>query len=170
MRKTFVLSVNAAMLALIAVATMAKEPGTVRTNAELMAAPYRDAKSAGRIKPDTRVDVVERRGAWVHVTAPEKDGWLRLHEVRLGDGEEKKGSSGLRALWNVGQTGRSGTQGIVATTGIRGMSADQLKSAEPNPAEVEKLESYKANDEQAREHATVAKLKEQKIEKLPKPE
>jgi hypothetical protein len=146
------------------------EVGTVRTAASLMAAPYRDAKIAGPIAVETRVEIVERRGGWLRVTANDQNGWLRLHEVRLGDGKEKKGSSGFLALWNLGQTGRSGTQGAVATTGIRGLSAEQLKNAEPNTKAVKRLERYRATDEQALEHAQAAGLKPRSVPALPTPE
>lgn len=135
-----------------------------------MAAPYRDAKPSGSLGANLRVDVLERRGAWLRIASGDKNGWARLHQIRLGEGAEQKGSSGFAALWNVGTTGRSGTQGIVATTGIRGMSADQLKDAKPNPEEVKKLEHYRANDQQARQLATAAGLKEKDVAALPKPE
>ncbi len=160
----------ATALALMTTAAAAKEAGTVRADATLMAAPYSDAKPAGSVTANTLVTVLERRGAWVHVTTADKNGWLRLYQVRLGEGAEKKGSSGASALWNVGQTGRSGSQGIVATTGIRGMSAEELKNAKPNPKEVEKLENYRASDAQARALASAAGLHEKDVALLPKPQ
>src|ERR1043165_4446717 len=114
---------------LFAAGALAKDVGTIRSNVDLMSAPYSDAKTAGSLSANTRVDVLERKGAWVNVTTADKNGWVKLYQVRIGEGPEKQGSSGLNQLWNVGQTGRSGTQGIVATTGIRGMSAEQLKQA-----------------------------------------
>ncbi|HKQ30764.1 MAG TPA: SH3 domain-containing protein [Burkholderiales bacterium] len=159
----------AAVLVLWFGGALAAETGSTRTDSELMAAPYRDAKSMGNLAGNTKVEVLERRGAWIRVKATDKDGWVRLHQVRLGEGAEQKGSSGLGALWNVGTTGRSGTQGIVATTGVRGMSADQLKSAKPDPKEFEKLERYRTNDEQARDLAKSGGLKEKDVAFLPKP-
>lgn len=156
--------------ALLGAVALAKESGSARVDLELMAAPYRDAKSAGALAARTRVDVLERRGAWVHVEGGDKNGWARLHQIRLGDDEAKQGSSGFFSLWNIGTTGRSGTQGIVATTGIRGMSADQLKEAKPNPEQVKKLDQYRASDEQARQLAAAANLQERDVDWLPKPE
>jgi hypothetical protein len=160
----------AALAILLGAAALAKEIGSTRADSELMAAPYRDAKSIGNLPGNTRVEVLERRGAWVRVTAGDKDGWLRLHHVRLGEGGEQKGSSGLGALWNISTTGRSGTQGIVATTGVRGMSADQLKNAKPDAKEFEKLDRYRANDDQARDLAKAGGLKEKDVAFLPKPD
>jgi len=169
MKKPFLLSALLAM-ALFTTGAVAKDVGTIRADAPLMAAPYSDAKRAGSLSANARVDVLERRGAWVHVSAADKNGWVKLYQVRIGEGPEKQGSSGLSQLWNVGQTGRSGTQGIVATTGIRGMSAEKLKEAKPNPNEVEKLDHYSATDAQARELAHGGGLKDQEVGYLPKPE
>jgi hypothetical protein len=155
---------------LLAVVALAKETGSTRVDADVMAAPYRDAKNVGSLPSNTRVDVLERKGSWVHVNGADKDGWVRLHQVRLGEGAEQKGSSGIGALWSLGTTGRSGTQGIVATTGVRGMSADQLKSAKPDPKQLEKLDQYRASDSQARDLAKSGGLKEKDVAFLPKPE
>jgi hypothetical protein len=162
--------IGASAAILLAAAALAKETGSTRVDAELMAAPYRDAKSAGNLAANTRVNVLERKGSWVHVATPDKEGWMRLHQVRLGEGAEQKGGSGFSALWNIGTTGRSGTQGIVATTGVRGMSADQLKNAKPDPKQVEKLDQYRASDAQARDLAKAGGLKEKDVAFLPKPE
>jgi hypothetical protein len=142
----------------------AKETGTTRTAVDLMATPYRDAKPAGKLQSNTKVDILERRGGWLRISGQGKSGWARLHQVRAGEGPEAKNTGGgLTALKNVSQTGRSGSQGIVATTGIRGLSAEELKSAKPNPKGVESMEAYRANDNAARDFAHSAGLKEKDV-------
>ncbi|MBI3571341.1 MAG: SH3 domain-containing protein [Gammaproteobacteria bacterium] len=149
----------------------AKESGTTRSAVELMATPYRDAKPAGQLPANTTVDILERRGGWLRIFANGKTGWAKLHQVRAGEGPEaRKSGEGLAILKNVGQTGRSGSQGIVATTGIRGMSAEELKNAKPDPAAVKTIERYRVNASQAREYAKAAGLKETNVPALPKPE
>ncbi len=139
----------------------AKETGTTRSAVDLMATPYRDAKPAGQLPSNTRVDILERRGGWLRISAQGKTGWARLHQVRAGEGPEaKKSGEGLAMLKSVGKTGRSGSQGIVATTGIRGLSAEELKSAKPNPKAVESMEASRASDATARDFARGAGLKE----------
>jgi hypothetical protein len=145
-------------------ATKARETGTTRSAVDLMATPYRDAKQAGQLPTNTTVNILERRGGWLRISAQGKSGWARLHQVRAGEGPEAKNTGGgLAALKNVSQTGRSGSQGIVATTGIRGLSAEELKSAKPNPKGVESMEAYRANDNTAREFARSAGLKEKDV-------
>ncbi len=151
--------------------TVVKETGTTRSAAELMATPYRDAKSAGQLPANTKVDILERRGGWLKITAQGKTGWAKLHQVRTGVGPEGRSSGeGLAILKNVGQTGRSGSQGIVATTGIRGMSAEELKNAKPDPAAVKKVDGYSVTASQARDYAKAAGLKEKNVPPLPKSE
>jgi len=51
-------------------------------------------------------------------------------------------------------TGRSGTGKVVSTTGIRGLSAEDLKTAQFNEAETKKLESYTVNADEAKQFAS----------------
>jgi len=146
----------------------AQEVGATRTEVNVLSAPKSDAKTVGQLSANTRVDIAERRGAWMRIRAGGTAGWVRLHQVRLGSGPEKTSSEGMKMLWTAGQTGRSGATGIVATTGVRGLSAEDLKTAKPNPQQVQTLEKYRASDPQAREQARAAGLREQKVALLPK--
>ena len=151
--------------------SVVRETGSTRSTVALMATPYRDAKPAGQLPANTAVDILERRGGWLRISAQGKTGWAKLHQVRTGEGPGiKKSGEGLAILKNVGQTGRSGSQGIVATTGIRGMSAEELKNAKPDPAAVKTIEGYRVNANQAREYAKAAGLKEASVPALPRPE
>jgi Bacterial SH3 domain len=142
----------------------AKEIGTTRSAVDLMAAPYRDAKSAGQLPANARVDILERRGGWLRITGQGKSGWAQLYQVRTGEGPQgTKSGEGLAILRNIGQTGRSGSQGIVATTGIRGLSAEDLKTAKPDPKAVESMNASQASDAAARQFANSAGLKEQVV-------
>ncbi len=170
---TIVLNTGAAATATAAksAGSAVRETGTTRTAVDLMATPYRDAKPAGQLPANTTVDILERRGGWLRISAQGKTGWAKLHQVRAGEGPSaKKSGEGLAILKNVGQTGRSGSQGIVATTGIRGMSAEELKNAKPDPAAVKTIERYRVNANQARDYAKAAGLKEADVPSLPKPE
>lgn len=148
-----------------------RETGATRAAVTLMATPHSDAKSAGQLPANTTVNILERRGGWLRISGGGKSGWAKLHQVRVGDGTQaQKSGEGLTILKNVGQTGRSGSQGIVATTGIRGMSAEELKNAKPDPAAVKTIERYRVNASQAREYAKAAGLKEASVPPLPKAE
>ena len=168
-RRSIVLTA-AAGLALFTMALFSAEVGTTRSAADMLSAPKSDARAVGQLAENSRVEIIERRGAWLRVKRDDTGGWLRLHQVRLGEGEQKTSSEGTKMLWNVGQTGRSGASGIVATTGVRGLSADDLKTAKPDPKQVQALDSYRANDAHAREQARAAGLRENQIAHLAKEE
>lgn len=148
-----------------------RETGITRAAVMLMATPHGDAKPAGQLAANTTVDILERRGGWLRLAARGASGWARLHQVRIGAGPEARSAGdGLAILRNVGETGRSGSTGIVATTGIRGLSAEELTGARPDPEAVTAIERYRASAAQAREYARAARLKEASVPALPKPE
>jgi len=148
-----------------------KETGATRAAVTLLATPHSDAKPAGQLAANTTVDILERRGGWLLLSAKGATGWAKLHQVRVGEGPQAtKSGEGLAILKNVGETGRSGSTGIVATTGIRGMSAEELTNAKPDPEAVKAIERYRVTAGQAREYAKAAGLKEASVPALPKPE
>lgn len=152
-------------------AAAVRETGATRAAVTLMATPYSDAKPAGQLAANTTVDILERRGGWLRISAKGTSGWAKLHQVRVGDGPQTtKSGEGLAILKNVGETGRSGSTGIVATTGIRGLSAEGLRNAKPDPAAVKAIEHYRVTAAQARDYARSAGLKEANVPALPKPE
>ena len=141
-----------------------KETGSTRTVVYLMATPFRDAKQTGQLPANAAIEILERRGGWLQISGKGAVGWVRLHQVRTGDGAPAtKSGEGISMLKSVGKTGRSGSQGIVATTGIRGLSAEELKSAKPNPKAVQSLESSRASDSAARAFASSGGLKERDV-------
>ncbi len=143
----------------------AAQSGILRTNAELRAAPYSDAHLLTTLVKDTAVRINERRGGWIKVAAETYgEGWVRLHQVRIGDtaARERASVSGLSALWQS-FTGRGSSRGLVATTGIRGMDADDLKNARPDPQAVGALERYQADEAQARAFAQDSGLQAQQV-------
>jgi hypothetical protein len=160
----------AAGFALFTAILPSAEIGTTRSAADMLSAPKSDARAVGQLAENSRVEILERRGAWLRVKRDGAGGWLRLHQVRLGEGAQKTSSEGTKMLWNVGQTGRSGASGIVATTGVRGLSADDLKTAKPDPKQVQILDGHRANDAQAREQARAAGLHENQVAHLAKEE
>jgi D-arabinose 1-dehydrogenase-like Zn-dependent alcohol dehydrogenase len=83
-------------------------------------------------------------------------------------GEARKGSSDVAGIVGLA-SGRAGTGHVVATTGIRGLSEEELKAAEYNEAEVTKAESYSTTRAEARKFAANEKLVARKVEYLPTP-
>jgi hypothetical protein len=134
----------------------AAEPATVIREVEMKQAPATDAATIATLAESTSVDALERKGGWTRVKASAGEGWVRMLSLRFGGAATAKpGASGLTQAFNVARTGTSGTQ---TTTGVRGLDADQIANAQPNPAELAKLEKFAADREAAASFATEGKL------------
>ena len=119
------------------------EPATVIRTTELKQEPATDAATVATLQENAAVETLERRGGWTRIKASESEGWVRMLALRFGTATAAKpGASGVTQLFNVARTGTSGTQ---VTTGVRGLDAEQLATARPNPAELAKLEKFAAD-------------------------
>ena len=63
-------------------------------------------------------------------------------------------------------SGRAGTGKVVSTTGVRGLSAEDLKAATFNEAEVKLMESYTTDPIQAQVFAGAGGLKTTSVKSL----
>lgn len=142
------------------------DPGKTILAAELKQEPYIDAATVAKLEANTELDVLKRQGGWMQVKAPNGDGWLKMTSIRLGNAAAAKGDTGLGSLAKVALTGRSGNTGVTATTGVRGLSPEELKNATPNPAAVKQLDQYADNKAKTQAFASAGKLQAQSVEYL----
>jgi hypothetical protein len=134
---------------------------TVRST-EIKQQPFSDAASVGTLGEKASVKILIRQGGWVKISSDQGDGWVKM--LNLRSTSAKRGDSGLQSLFNLG---RSGSSGITVATGVRGLSAEDLKNAQPNPAEFAKLKNYAADRSQAEKFAHSGKLKTQTLDFIP---
>lgn len=130
------------------------EPATVIRATELKADPATDAATVAQLPEKAQVDALERKGGWTRVKAGGAQGWVKMLALRY-DGTAKRGDTGVAQAFNVARTGSSGTQ---VTTGVRGLDEEQLAKAQPNPAELAKLDRYAVDRAGANEFAAEGKL------------
>lgn len=151
------------LLLLLAVPLLAAaEPATLIRATELKQEPATDATTVAKLPENAAVETLERKGGWTRIKAGASEGWVRMLSLRFGGpGEAKKGDSGLSQLFNVARTGTSGAQ---VTTGARGLDAEQLANAQPNPAELAKLAGFAADPEAAASFAAKGKLSATAVE------
>src|SRR3954471_25082797 len=114
------------------------EPATVIRATELKSEPATDATTMAQLAENSAVDTLERKGGWTKVKTKSGEGWVKMLALRYG-GTVKSGDSGIGRLFSVARTGSSGT---TVTTGVRGLDGDQIKTAQPNAAELKKLHGY----------------------------
>lgn len=131
---------------------------------EIKLLPFSDAATVATLDEKAKVNILLRQGGWVKINSGNGNGWVRMLSLRSDSTTKKTGDSGLQSMLNVG---RSGSSGITTTTGIRGLSEEDLKNAQPNPEEFEKLQKYAVNKAKAEKFARDAKLKNQQLDYLP---
>ena len=139
------------------------EPATVIRATELKKDPATDAPTVAPLAENAKVDALERKGGWTRVkTDAGAEGWVKMLVLRYaGPGEARQGETGVAQLLSVARTGTSGAQ---ATTGVRGLDAEQLANARPNPAELKRMEGYAATKDTAAGFASSASLEPRQVE------
>lgn len=138
------------------------EPATVIRATDLKQEPATDAATIASLPENTAVDALERKGGWTRVKAAGGEGWVRMLSLRYGGAAPAKpGTSGATQLFNVARTGTSGTQ---VTTGVRGLDAEQIVNAQPNPNELARLQNFAAERGAAESFAAQGKLAAQPVD------
>jgi hypothetical protein len=137
------------------------EPATVVRPTELKKEPATDAPTVAELAQDTGVEAIERRGGWTRVKAGAAEGWVKMLALRYGGATQRQGDSGLTQLFNVARTGSSGTQ---VTTGVRGLDAEQIANAQPNSAELQKMQAFASSPEAAARFAAQGQLQPRPVE------
>ena len=140
------------------------EPATTVRQVELKKGPAADSETIGQLPENTAVDALERRGSYTRVKTSSGEGWVRMLALRFGGpGTAKKGDSGISSLFNVARTGSSGT---TVYTGVRGLDPEMLAKAQPNMAELAKMEQFAATPDAAAGFAAKGKLQAQQVEEV----
>lgn len=161
-------------LALLAVSAQAQQDAAVLKRAtELREGPAQTSASLGALAADSSVARTgERKDSWVKVRTPQgAAGWVHMFDLgaQAGAAPASGGAtSGLRSLG--GLFGGSGsTTTATSTVGIRGLGAEDIANAQPNPTAVRDAEKLRVSAEQAQRFASASALRTQRVEPLPEP-
>jgi hypothetical protein len=146
----------------------AQETGTALKADEIKAEPFKDAKTLGQIAKGDKLLIVARQSGWLQVKAGSMKGWVRMLSVRRGQAGQKDAAKEIGGVAGLA-TGRAGTGEVVSSTGVRGLSEEELKGARFDAAQIAKAESHAASAADARAFASQAKLSVQKVAFLPDP-
>jgi len=136
-------------------AALAAETGTTLKNDTIRKEPYADAKAAGSFTRGESLEILKKQGAWLQVKTKKSTGWVRLLSVKRGASSAGSQSAGVLAA----ASGRAGTGQVVSTTGVRGLSEQELKAAKFNESEVKTMEGYTLSADDGRNFADAGKLK-----------
>lgn len=140
---------------------------TVRAT-DLKAKPFSDAATLSTLPERSRVEVLGRQASWMQVRAEGASGWVKMLSLRFSSegAPRKPGDSGLGTLFNVAATGKSGS---TVTTGVRGLSEENLKTARPDPEALRAMQNYAASAENAASFAKAGRLEKRSKDYLPPP-
>jgi hypothetical protein len=142
------------------------EAGTALKPAEIKLAPYHDAKPAGSLAKGDKVEILKRQGGWYQIKSAKSSGWVRMLAIRRG--EARKRSIDTDRIVGLA-SGRAGTGKVVATTGIRGLTEEELKQAKYNEAELKKVESFTTTEDALGKFTAEGRLVARKVDYLPIP-
>lgn len=162
---------------LAASSVQAQEASVVKKATALRESAGEAAPSVGNLAANDKVSRTgERKGAWVQVrTAEGTTGWVHMFDLggaaAAGAAPSSGGNtatSGLRSLGGLFGGGTSTTT-ATSTVGIRGLGAEDIANAQPNPAAVQEAERLKVSADQARQFAGQATLQTRSIPPLAEP-
>ena len=148
----------------------AQEAAVTRRATELRDAPGERGRGIASLpaqSPVTRTN--ERQGPWVQVrTANGATGWVHLFDIGPASAGKEGGSTAGNALRGVtGLFGSNRQTQTGSTAGIRGLDAQDLANAQPNPGAVTQMEALRQSEADARNFARTAALRPAAVEELP---
>ena len=151
----------ATLLATCAPWVSAQEQAFTNRATDLKDAAAAEARTLKGLPDNTEVKVLQRSGGWTRVDAGGQQGWVRVFHLRFPATASADSSSGgaLSGLGSALGFGRQRSQTTtIATTGIRGLSQEDLKNASPDAAELQKMQSFRADNAAAERFAREGKL------------
>jgi hypothetical protein len=147
---------------------LAQEQAFVNRSTELKDRGAPDARTLTTLSENTAVKVLERGGGWTRVEAGGQQGWVRVFHLRFPVVAEQGKAGGGTALGSVTSAlgfGREREKGAtLATTGIRGLSTEELKNASPDNEALRRMQSYRADRPEAQRFARDGKLSESSVD------
>jgi hypothetical protein len=144
---------------LLAAWPAAAEIGYTLRAVDLKAKPFLDADTVAKLPEKAEVEIVTRQGPWMQVKTKDKQaGYVRLLQVRLGAAVTPKDHGGWVSVLGPPSSGPRPTTTATITTGVRGFSEAELKAAQPNKAEYEKMKGFAAKPEESGAYAANARL------------
>lgn len=150
-----------ALLLSLAGGAWAQDQAFTNRSSELKDQGAQDARTLATLPENTAVKVIARGGSgWTQVDANGQKGWLRAFHLRFPATVDRGAGSGGGTLASITSvfSGRDSQKATVATTGVRGLSPEDLKNASPDGAALAKAQSYRADKPAAERFAREGKL------------
>lgn len=123
------------------------------------------SRRVGQIKAGTRVSIMGRQGGWKEIFSEQEAiiGWVRGYQVRVAESapeiqaESASDSRGFlaglasfsRKASSFFKSDDNKTSSGTATIGVRGLSEEEIKSAQPDFVEFEEMKQFASNGKRA---------------------
>jgi len=153
----------------------AQEAAVVKRATQLRDTPADSGASVAPLEANTVVTRSnERKGPWTKVSTQQgATGWVHMFDLGPQSGSatptNNAATSGLRGLGGLFGGNSGSTTTATSTVGIRGLDAEDIANAQPNPAAVGRAESLRVNADQARQFASSASLQSRDVPALAQP-
>jgi SH3 domain-containing protein len=144
----------------------AQDQAFTNRSTELREKPDANAATLATLPENAGVKVLARAGAWTRVEAAGRTGFVRVFHLRFPATVEAGASSGGNPLSAIGgffSGQKSDDRARVATTGVRGLSKEDVKNASPDEAALKSLKSYRADRPAAERFAKEGRLAAVKV-------
>ena len=164
MRRTLISATT--LLLCVSAASALAAPGTVLRDEKIYSQPSSGSAVAGSAAKGASVNILDKQGGWLRVTAGKTTGWIRILSVRAGEGG--LGGTGVGDVVGAATT-RSDPSRVVAVAGLRGLNDEELKQAKFNAAELAQLDTWVVTVAQAKTFASQAGLVAVNVPALPEP-
>ena len=149
----------------LAASAWAQEQAFTNRSTELKDKAAPEAATLKTLPENTELKVLQRSGGWTRVDAGGQQGWVRVFHLRFPATTETASGGGLSSLSSALGFGRQKSQTTtIATTGIRGLSPEDLKNASPDAAALAKAQSYRSDKPTAERYAREGKLATVKVD------
>ena len=151
------------------------EPLVTKRVAALRDEPNDNARSLRALPLQSQlIRLGDKQGPWMKVRTDDGTlGWVHMFDVTLATTASSTGSAGAGVLrsvtsfFNRGSAVPRNSNVATSTVGIRGLNAQDIANATPNPQALQQAESFRLDAAQAGQFASVARLSRQSVAALP---
>ncbi|NUS38243.1 MAG: M48 family metalloprotease [Lysobacter sp.] len=131
-----------------------------KASVDVHATPDFGAPTVATLKKDASVSVSGQQGLWFQVALPGgKSGFVRVNDVRMAYAGKEAGSANVQALFS----GKAGKGRVTETAGVRGLDESDLKVAGFDAAQLQKMESFRADADGAAAQAHAQGLQDTQV-------
>ena len=157
------------LLAFACVIAHGTESGIAARDLDLLAEPRGDARAVGKVAKDARFELLASERFWVHIAAGGQQGWVQRFYLSWGAAPAASPAPGRVLMESLGLATRQRQGSVTATLGVRGIDEEQLKLAQFNAAELQRLDALRVPRPVADGYALEGRLLARKLDYLADP-